>query len=137
VTGTLVLDSEGLSRYLREDRETVALLKAAHKHGIRVLVSAATIVEADPRGTHAARMSWALSRLVVEPVTKEIATKAVQLLKGAGGLSGHKYAIDAMVTATALAAARPVKILTSDPQDIEILLGEDEIKKKSITVVPV
>ncbi|MCZ7417132.1 type II toxin-antitoxin system VapC family toxin [Streptomyces sp. WMMC897] len=131
MSGTWVLDSEALSLYFRDDREIVTLLKVAAKRDVRVVVSAVTLVEADPNGAHKARMSWALSRVVVEPVTKEIATHAVELLRGGGGLAGHEYAIDAMVSATALRAARPVSVLTSDPEDMALLCGED------VTVVKV
>lgn len=37
------------------------------------------------------------------------------------GLHGHKYAIDAMLSATALAAPGPATVLTSDPEDITAL----------------
>ncbi|GAA3370887.1 hypothetical protein GCM10020367_19310 [Streptomyces sannanensis] len=131
MSGTWVLDSEALSLYLRADRGMTALLAAAAKRDVRVVVSAVTLVEADPNGVHAARMSWVLSRLVVEPVTKEIATHAVELLRDAGGLSGHKYAIDSMVAATALRASGPVTVLTSDTEDMVMLCG------RHVTVVKV
>ncbi len=38
-------------------------------------------------------------------------------------MHGHKYAIDAMLSATALAAPGPVTILTSDPEDVTMLCG--------------
>lgn len=123
MSGTWVLDSEALSRYLRADKEMTALLAVAAKRDVRVVVSAVTLVEADPSGAHKARMSWALSRLVVEPVTKETAVRAVEILRDAGGLAGHKYAIDAMVAATALSEPGPVTILTSDTEDMLMLCG--------------
>lgn len=65
-------------------------------------------------------LRWTLSRLVVEPVTEPIARHATALLADAG-LHGHKYAIDAMLGATALAAPGPVTVLTSDPEDLTAL----------------
>ncbi|MEU5718277.1 PIN domain-containing protein [Streptomyces sp. NPDC020403] len=123
MSGTWVLDSEALSLYLRADRAMTALLAVAAKRDIRVIVSAVTLVEADPSGAHKARMSWALSRLVVVPVTKETAARAVDLLRNTGGLAGHKYAIDAMVAATALREPGPVTVLTSDTEDMLMLCG--------------
>ncbi|TKA10138.1 hypothetical protein [Actinacidiphila oryziradicis] len=65
-----------------------------------------------------------LSRLTVEPLTKDLARRASDLLKSAG-LHGHKYAIDAVVTATAITTSdKPARILTSDPDDLEKLLGK-------------
>jgi hypothetical protein len=58
----------------------------------------------------------------VEPVTESIAGHAAALLADAG-LHGHKYAIDAMLSATALAAPGPVTILTSAPEDLTALCG--------------
>jgi hypothetical protein len=37
------------------------------------------------------------------------------------GLHGHKCAIDAVLSATALTAPGPVSVLTSDPEDIAAL----------------
>lgn len=62
-------------------------------------------------------LEWTLSRLVVEPLTEPLARHASALL-GDAGLHGHKYAIDAMLCATALAAPGPVTVLTSDPDDL-------------------
>ncbi|PNG17616.1 DNA-binding protein, partial [Streptomyces cahuitamycinicus] len=51
-----------------------------------------------------------------------IARHAAILLADAG-LHGHKYAIDAILSATALAAPAPGTILTSDPEDLTALCG--------------
>jgi hypothetical protein len=40
------------------------------------------------------------------------------------GLHGQKYVIDAVVAATALRAAKPVIILTSDADDLHKLCGK-------------
>lgn len=125
MSGTWVLDSEALSLYLRADKGMTALLAVAAKRDVRVMVSAVTLVEADPSGAHKARTAWALSRLVVEPVTKETASRAVEILRDAGGLAGHKCAIDAVVAATALRQPGPVIVLTSDTEDMLMLCGKD------------
>lgn len=67
-------------------------------------------------------LEWTLSRIVVEPVTEAIARHAAALL-AAAGLHGHEYAVDAMLSATALAAHAPVSVLTSDPEDLSALCG--------------
>lgn len=123
MSGTLVLDSEGLSLYLRGDRTMTARIEAARQDDVRVTVSAVTIVKADPKGAHKARVSRALSRLVVEPVTKEIAAAAVDLLNNIDSRGGHTYALDAIVAATARAAHPPVVLMTSDTEDLEQLCG--------------
>src|SRR5437879_5553539 len=79
----------------------------------RVVVSAITPVEAQDVRVNADRLRWFLSRLRVEPVSEETSMTAIDLLRVAR-LHGHKYAIDAIVAATALRAVKPVIVLTSD-----------------------
>jgi predicted nucleic acid-binding protein len=101
----------------------MARLAQARIDGLRVVSSAATLVEArDPR-TDQPRFDWAVSRLVIEPVTEQIARAASRLL-AAHRLHGHQHAIDAMVAATALASPAPVILLTSDTRDLALLCGE-------------
>jgi predicted nucleic acid-binding protein len=123
MSGTLLLDSEGLSQLLVEDRAMSVRLAAAQRHDSRVTICAMTIVEANHHRVYPARLNWVLSRLIVEPVTAEIARHASELLRDAGDLHGHKYAIDAVVAATALRSVPPVAVLTSDPEDLALLCG--------------
>ncbi|MFE3626965.1 PIN domain-containing protein [Streptomyces goshikiensis] len=120
--GTLVLDSEGLARAVLRDRAVTAWLALARADDLRVITSAATLVEVVHPGINRPALEWTLSRLVVEPVTEHIARHAAALLANAG-LHGHKYAIDAMLSATALASPGPVTVLTSDPEDLTALCG--------------
>ncbi|MEO3854613.1 PIN domain-containing protein [Acrocarpospora sp. B8E8] len=120
--GTLVLDSEGLAKAVQRDRTITAWLALARADDLRVITSAATLVEVVHPRVNRPALEWTLSRLVVEPVTEPIARHAAALLADAG-LHGHKYAIDAMLSATALAAPGPVTVLTSDPEDLAALCG--------------
>src|SRR5215470_6501762 len=101
----------------------MARLAQARIDGLRVVISAATLVEARNPRMDQARFDWAISRLVIEPVTEAIARAASRLL-AAHGLHGHGHAIDAMVAATALAASGPRILLTSDPEDLAMLCEE-------------
>ena len=120
--GTLVLDSEGLAKAVLRDRAVTGWLALARADDQRVITSAATLVEVVHPRINRPALEWTLSRLVVEPITEPIARHAANLLADAG-LHGHKYAIDAMLAATALAATGPVTILTSDPEDLTRLCG--------------
>ncbi|WP_318214437.1 type II toxin-antitoxin system VapC family toxin [Streptomyces sp. SCL15-6] len=120
--GTLVLDSEGLARAVLRDRAVTGWLALARADDLRVITSAATLVEVIHPRINRPALEWTLSRLVVEPVTESIARHAAALLADTG-LHGHKYAIDAMISATALVAPGPVTILTSDPEDVTALCG--------------
>lgn len=88
----------------------------------RVITSAAILVEVVHPRINRPAFDWVVSRLSVEPVTTEIARQAGVLLEQAGR-HGHKYAIDAMLAATALMATGPTTVLTSDPEDIAMLCG--------------
>ncbi|MFF9752480.1 DNA-binding protein [Streptomyces sp. NPDC014344] len=117
--GTLLLDSEGLSKLYRKDRTVVALVQAASEEGIRVATSAMTTLEADYERIHPARIKWVLSRIDVHDVTREVTDEAAALLR-THHLHGHKYAIDAVI---ARDAPPPVTVLTSDPEDLTLLCG--------------
>jgi predicted nucleic acid-binding protein len=120
--GTLVLDSEGLAKAVLRDRDMTGWLALALADDLRVVTSAATLVQVIHPRINRPALDWTLSRIVIEPVSEDIARRASELLSGVGR-HGHKYAIDAMVSATALAAPRPVTVLTSDPEDIATLCG--------------
>ncbi|MEU6228304.1 DNA-binding protein [Streptomyces sp. NPDC047042] len=120
--GTLLLDSEGLSKLYLKDRTVLALVRAASEEGIRVATTAMTTLEADYERVHPARIQWVLSRIDVHDVTKNVTDQAAVLLRG-HRLGGHKYAIDAVLAAIAGSVPGPVTVLTSDPEDISLLCG--------------
>ncbi|MFA3876699.1 type II toxin-antitoxin system VapC family toxin [Streptomyces sp. MMCC 100] len=121
---SVVLDSEALSLLLRNDRAMTARIEAARRAGLPVRVSALTVVEAVHGKTDLPRLRWYLSRLGLEAVTPEDSLEAVNLLGEAGGLHGHKYAIDALVAAMALRSPSPALVLTSDRDDWTRLCGD-------------
>ncbi|MEU4533624.1 PIN domain-containing protein [Streptosporangium sp. NPDC023825] len=121
--GTVVLDCEGLVRWCEADQRVTAIVREAQDNDFRVVVSAMTPIEAQDVRVKNDRLTWHLSRLKVEPVTEDIRVRAIELLREAR-LHGHKYAIDAVVAATALRAVRPVIVLTSDEDDMYKLCGK-------------
>ncbi|MHB9864433.1 type II toxin-antitoxin system VapC family toxin [Streptomyces sp. YIM S03343] len=121
---SVVLDSQALSLLLSNDRALTARIEATRRAGIPVRVSALTVVEAVHGKTDMPRLKWYLSRLRLEPVTPEDSLTAVTLLREAGGLHGHKYAIDALVAAMALRSPSPALVLTSDRDDWTRLCGD-------------
>ncbi|NEC91270.1 PIN domain-containing protein [Streptomyces sp. SID12501] len=122
MSGTLVLDCEGLSKLVRRTPELTEWLAAAEAEDIRVVTSSVTLVEVRNPRTSQARFDHAVSRVNIAPPTEAIAHHASKLL-AAAGLHGHKYALDAIVAATALASPAPVTVLTSDPEDLGVLCG--------------
>lgn len=60
----------------------------------------------------------------MEPVTKDTAKEAVARMTDSGRTGEHKYALDAIVAATARAAQPPGTVLASDPDDHKPLCGK-------------
>ncbi|MFD4582305.1 DNA-binding protein [Streptomyces sp. NPDC058423] len=123
MSGALILDSEGLAKAVQHDPEVHEWLTAARDADLPVITSAAVLVEVIHPRINDAALKWTLSRLRVEPVTQALAQSAATLLRTAG-LHGHKYAIDAMLCATALSQPDRVTILTSDVEDIAALTAD-------------
>jgi predicted nucleic acid-binding protein len=119
---SVVLDSQGLSAWITQDRKAAALFRRLHDKGSQFVVSANTIVEVSHGRVNMPRLNWALSQVKIEPVTERTAKVAAMLLKDAG-LHGHKYAIDATVAEAALRQPGPVAMLTSDIDDMARLCG--------------
>lgn len=120
---TVVLDSQGLSAWIAQDRKILAMFQVFHAMGADFVIGANTIVEVTHGGVNMPRLRWALSRVKVEPVTDGAARASAELLKAAG-LHGHKYAIDATVAEAALRQPGPVAMLTSDVDDMTRLCGD-------------
>ena len=118
----MVQDSEGLAGAVRRDRTVTAWLALARADDLRVITSAASLVEVIHSRINRPALEWTVSRIVVEPVTADIARAAASLLAEANR-HGHQHAIDAMLSATALAAPGPVTVLTSDPADLIAICG--------------
>ena len=120
---TVVLDSEGLSAWIAQDRKILAMFQVFHAMGADFVIGANTIVEVSHARVNMPRLRWVLSRVKVEPVTEDVAKVSAELLKAAG-LHGHKYAIDATVAEAALRQPGPVLMLTSDVDDMAQLCGD-------------
>ena len=120
---TVVLDSEGFSAWIAQDRKILAMFQVFHTMGADFVTGANTIVEVSHARVNMPRLQWVLSRVKVEPVTESAAKASAELLKAAG-LHGHKYAIDATVAEVALRQPGPVAMLTSDVDDMARLCGD-------------
>lgn len=119
---TYVLDSEALSRMVLRDRTMAVTLARAHRSGVRVVTSAMTLVEAYHSKVRRPVWDWAMSRVVVEPVTKAVADEAIDLLRTTG-LHGHKYAVGAALAVIANRQPGRTVVFTSDRDDMGKLCG--------------
>ena len=125
----MVLDSEGVSK-AATDRVMYVRLKVAYDDGHRVVTSAAVLAEILRGSGRDAEIHRVLARVGVEPVSDAIGHRAGQLIGAAGMSSGQ--AVDAMVAATAIAAAEhaeaadraaSVLVVTSDLPDLTRLIA--------------
>lgn len=124
-----MLDSEGVSK-AATDRAMYVRLKVAYDDGHRVVTSAAVLAEIVRGSSRDAEIHRVLARVSVEPVSEVIGRRAGQLIGAAGMSSGQ--AVDAMVAATAIAAAEQaeavdraasVLLVTSDIPDLTRLIA--------------
>jgi len=87
--GTLVLDCEGLSKFVSDHEPVVALIAEARRRGMEVVISALTIIEAVHRRTDKARLAWVLSGVRIVHIGDEEA-KAASAAPGRHAHLGHR-----------------------------------------------
>ncbi|MEU9286834.1 PIN domain-containing protein [Streptomyces sp. NPDC048275] len=121
--GILLLDSDGLTKFMADDPYVTGLIRTAQAKDTLVAVSNLTLIEAWHAKARMDGLRWHASRLEVLPVTDAVTWRAIDLLRNAG-LHGHKYAIDSVVAATALGYSGPRIIVTSDADDMNKLCGD-------------
>lgn len=120
--GVLLLDCQGLSKFMDNDPHVTGLVRAAQAKDTLVAVSNLTLVEAWHSKIRMDRLRWHVSRLEALPVSDTTSWCAIDLLRNAG-LHGHKYAINAVVAASALGFSGPRIVVTSDVDDMNRLCG--------------
>jgi len=123
LTGTLVLDAEGLIKLSRGDLAARAQARQAYRRGFAVVTAASTLAEILRGGPRDTPLHRALARINVIPIETQQGRAAGELL-GRTGLSGHRCALDALLAVIALDQPRPVVVLTSDPKDLGRLTEE-------------
>lgn len=123
VSGTLVLDAEGLVKLSSQSQRAWVYLEEAFERNTEIVTAATTLTEVLRGRSQDAPIHRILSRVNVISITKDHAQTAAKLL-GQTGLSGHQCALDALLATVALAQPRPVVILTSDVKDMARLTEE-------------
>lgn len=116
-TGTLILDSEGLSKAASMDERTAAYVKTALREQGRVIVPAVTLAEVLRGGARDVLVHRALAHYEVVPITRQLGQAAGELL----GIVGGNHTIDALVAAVARAQPGRVVVLTSDVANLTSL----------------
>jgi hypothetical protein len=84
-------------------------------------------------GPEDAPLNQAISKLIIVPITEQLARGAADL-KRKSGMTGVKHTIDALVVAVSVNAGGGI-ILTSDPGDINRLSdGAPQVKIRAVDV---
>jgi predicted nucleic acid-binding protein len=101
------------------------------------VTAASTLAEVLRGGPRDAEVHRVLKEVEVVAIDEQVGRAAGELL-GKTGMSGHSYALDALLAVVAMAQRRPVVLLTSDPRDLEKLTEEPERPKdERVAVVAV
>ncbi|MDO3650193.1 PIN domain-containing protein [Nocardia mangyaensis] len=129
--GTVLLDSEALSRVVNGDPRFHALIIAAPELDTAVATSAMTLLEAWNPQCKPRLWEWAMSRIKVLHTDDAVVIQARQLMTAAG-MHGHKYAIDAILAAFACRIPGPVVLYTSDFDDLSRLLDGCHVTVKAV-----
>lgn len=81
---TVLLDPEGLSAWIAQDRKLLAILQVFHGMGADLVTGTDTIVEVGHARANMPRPGRALSRIKGVPVTGQAAKAAAEFLKALG-----------------------------------------------------
>lgn len=117
----LVLDAGALIAIDRNDRRIAGLVTLGRRAGADLVTVAPVVGQAWREGARQARLARALPMIDVLDVDRACAQAAGEVLRESGGSD----VVDALV---ALAARPGDQVLTSDPDDLGVLLDARRVK---------
>lgn len=123
----LVLDAGALIGIDRDDRRVAGLIELGRRAGANLVTAAPVVAQAWRDGARQARLARRLPMVDVRDTGLREARAAGELLAA----SGTSDVVDGLL---ALVAVPGDQVLTSDPADLEVLLGHRELP---VTVVSV
>lgn len=132
---SILLDAEALSALARGERRMQAWAEVARRTDSVLYASTVTLAEVTdgtPRDAQVRQAARSLVRLVdVDPaVGYQAGALRAQAAKGRRKL--RDLTVDALVAATAISFTPPLVVLTSDPEDLNLLLAEHNVKIEAI-----
>ena len=131
---SLLLDSEALALLAQDDRAMQPWAEVARRTDSILYTSAVTLVEVTDGSDRDAGVRRAAKAMRIVDVDDRIAHRAGRL-RAAGVRARRKprdITVDAVVASTALSLVAPVVVLTSDPQDLELLLHGTVVRVEKI-----
>lgn len=131
---SLLLDAEALSALARDDRSMQAWATFAKRSDSVIYASCLTLAEVTDGSARDAGVRRAVKAVRLVDVGPEIGFRAGQL-RAAAPASRRKQrdlTVDAVVAATALSLPTPVVVLTSDAEDLGLLLAGYDVRIEGI-----
>ena len=131
---SMLLDAEALSALARDDRGMQAWATFAKRTDSIIYACCLTLVEVTDGTARDAAVRRAVKAVRLVDVDPEIGYRAGEL-RAAVAASRRKLrdlTVDAVVAATALTLPSPVVVLTSDPDDLRLLLADHDVRVEAL-----
>ena len=131
---SILLDAEPLSLLARGSRSMQPWAEVARRTDAVLHASTLTLTEVADGSARDAAVRRVAKAVRLEPVSEAIGYRAGQL-RGHGASFRRKkrdMTVDAVVAATALLLPGPVLLLTSDPDDLRLLLGDSGVSVERV-----
>lgn len=130
---SFVLDSEALSALANGEKRMQAWAEAARRLDAVLYASTATLAEVTDGSARDARVRQAVKAIRLVDVTSDLGYKAGELRAAASARKKPRdLTVDAIVAATADASPRPGIVITSDTEDLQLLLVGTDIRVERI-----
>lgn len=127
---SFVLDSGAMSAVASGHKDALPWLEVARQSDSVLYVSTVTLVEVTDGSGRDANVRRSLGAVRTVPVTDSIGFTAGRLRRHAAASrsKARDLTVDAVVAATALAVPGPVVVLTSDTDDLSLLLQDTPVR---------
>jgi hypothetical protein len=122
MAGRLILDSGAVIAWQRGRLHVRARIAEASRHGLALVIPAVVVAECIRGGPADAMIHRLLRAGQVPSIGARIALQAGRLLSQ----TGMRATVDALIVAEAMSAV-PSVILTSDPDDLKTLVGDQAL----------
>ncbi len=131
---SILLDAEALSGLARGERRMHAWAEVARRTDSILYACTVTLAEVTDGSPRDARVRQTVKAVRLVDVTDGIGYRAGALRSRAvkGRRKARDLTVDALVAATALGLSPPVVVLTSDADDLRLLLSDTDVKVEAI-----
>ena len=131
---SILLDADAFSALALGERRIQAWAEVARRTDSILYASTATLAEVTDGSARDARVRIAAKAVRLVPVTESIGYAAGQLRTVAtvGRRKPRDLTVDALVAATALELPGPALVLTSDPDDLALLLQGHPVRVEKV-----